>query len=256
MRHLFIRSIVATTVLAAACGAGAQDADVQLAAAEPTAPLAAPALDAAPADATSAPVRLVQLAFNSGRHQPGYERLRVVRREHTQNNVARQLALNVGLAVLTGGASFAFTGFSKDDLAGTPVVELGDDPIAANPAMTELRAQLGPLATDIYQRRARQLQENAAPAELPAFAKAELSPGDWHLVYENLAGQDALYRLKFSAQLGTGGLLRKPASCAYASEPLDWAAWQADGWQALRVERDKAVAHCVQALAATPEQHW
>ena len=77
-----------------------------------------------------------------------------------------------------------------------------------------------------------------------------------HLVYENLAGSDELYRLNFGAELGRPGFMRPPAACSYESEPVAWAAWQADHWQRLRDERAKAVARCTTTLAATPEKFW
>jgi hypothetical protein len=223
-------------------------------AADPTAPTA---------EATFAPQ--TRLRFHRGFYKPGIEKLRVVRREDTVGSVAGQVALNVAFAVLGGGA--AVQGFSKDDLGGTTLEELKDDPLGANPAITDLNEALGKVATDIYRKRAEAahataLADGSTPEEIADAAKVQaeadtpLHPGPWHLVYENLLGSDELFRLKFGAELGRAGFMRPPATCLYQSEPVAWAQWQADSWQHLREERAKAVAACTQTLAATPEKRW
>jgi len=37
---------------------------------------------------------------------------------------------------------------------------------------------------------------------------------------------------------------------------VEWTQWKADNWQRLREERAKAVAACMETLAATPEKRW
>lgn len=200
--------------------------------------------DAAPAppaaEAPAAPQTRVR--FDRGVYKPGIERLRVVRRENTVGPVAGQVALNVAFAVLAAD-------------------------LALNPAVGELTDALSKVATAIYRRRAEAahalaLTDGSTPEEIAEAAKVQavadtpLLPGPWHLVYENLLGSDALFRLKFGAQLGRPGFMRPPADCFYQSEPVAWAQWQADHWQRLREERAKAVAACTEALAATPEKRW
>ncbi len=229
----------------------------------PAAPAALAAVTEAPPEAPAAPQ--TRLRFNRGLYKPGIERLRVVRRENTVNNVAGQIALNVAFAVLVRGA--AVQGFSKDDLGGDTLDALKDDPLGVNPAMAELNEALGKVATDIYRKRAEAahataLTDGSTPEEIAEAGKVQaeadtpLLPGPWHLVYENLTGSDELFRLKFGAELGRPGFMRPPATCFYQSEPVAWAQWQADNWQRLREERTKAVAVCTETLAATPEKRW
>ncbi|MFM9928068.1 hypothetical protein VLK31_34210 [Variovorax sp. H27-G14] len=206
-----------------------------------------------------------RVLFKLGVYKPGIEKLRVVRREDTVGRVAGQVALNVAFAVLAGGAGVQ--GFSKDDLGGTTLAALQDDPLGVNPAISDLTDTLSKVATDIYRKRAAAahalaLTDGSTPEEIADAAKVQaqadtpLLPGPWHLVYENLLGSDELFRLKFGAQLGRAGFMRPPAECFYQSEPVAWAQWQADDWQHLRQERAKAVAACTAALSATPEKFW
>ena len=200
-------------------------------------------------------------------YKPGIEQLRVVRRENTMNNIAGQVALNIALSVIAGGVSVGAQGFSKDDLGGTTLEALKDDPLGVNPAISELNDALSKVATDIYRKRAEAayataLTDGSTPEEIEearkvqAVADTPLLPGSWHLVYENLTGSDELYRLKFGAELGRAGFMRPPAACFYQSEPVAWNEWQADNWQRLREERAKAVARCTETLSATPEKFW
>ncbi len=138
--------------------------------------------------------------------------------------------------------------------------------------MKELPEALGEIATRVYAERAwKELQRGrsesgwtredmAAAAQLPVEADAPINPGAWRLVYENLSGQDELYRLQFSAGLALAsprfGLPPMPANCSYHSEPVAWTAWQADGWQRLREERAKALARCVETLGQTKGRLW
>ncbi|WP_256221491.1 hypothetical protein [Variovorax sp. OK605] len=241
--------------------------------AEPDA--AAPATLATEAPAAQAPAEPVaasapalpqtRVLFKLGVYKPGIEKLRVVRREDTVGHAAGQVALNVAFAVLAGG--MAAQGFSKDDLGGTTLAALEQDPLGVNPAISDLTDALGKVATGIYRKRAEAahalaLTDGSTPEEIAEAAKVQaqadtpLLPGPWHLVYENLLGSDELFRLKFGAQLGRAGFMRPPAECFYQSEPVAWAQWQADNWQRLREERAKAVAACTAALAATPEKFW
>ncbi|MFV0672837.1 hypothetical protein [Variovorax sp. tm] len=232
----------------------------------PVAPIspAAPVEAVAPA-APAAPQTRVR--FSRGRYKPGIEQLRVVRRENTMNNIAGQVALNIALSVIAGGVSVGAQGFSKDDLGGTTLEALKDDPLGVNPAISELNDALSKVATDIYRKRAEAayataLTDGSTPEEIEearkvqAVADTPLLPGSWHLVYENLTGSDELYRLKFGAELGRAGFMRPPAACFYQSEPVAWNEWQADNWQRLREERAKAVARCTETLSATPEKFW
>lgn len=244
--------------------------------AEPDAPAAAAQQQSAEtvADAPTAPAAAAgpvapqtRLRFRLGTYKPGIEQLRVVRRENTMNNIAGQVALNIALSVITGGVSVGAQGFSKDDLGGTTLEALKDDPLGANPAMNELKDALSKVATDIYRKRAEAayataLTDGSTPEEIEEARKVQaeadtpLLPGPWHLVYENLTGSDELFRLKFGAELGRAGFMRPPAACFYQSEPVVWEQWQADNWQRLREERAKAVARCTETLSATPEKFW
>ena len=208
-----------------------------------------------------------RLRFTRGVYKPGIERLRVVRREDTGNHVAAQVALNVATTLIAGRLSIGAQGFSKDDLGGVTLEELKDDPLAVNPAITELNDALSKVATDIYRKRAEAayataLTDGSTPEEIEEARKVQkeadtpLNSGPWHLVYENLAGSDELFRLKFGAELGRAGFMRPPFACLYQSEPVAWTQWKADNWQRLREERAKAVAACTETLAATPEKRW
>lgn len=213
-------------------------------------------------DSAQSPI-VTRVSFSRGTYRPGIEQLRVVRRQNTINNVAAQVALNVAFIVLARGA--AVNSFSKDDLAGDDLPELAGHPAAANPAMQEVAEGLGRVATRFYARRAIEAvaaakTDGSAPedilgaAQIPADFGTVLTPGGWHLVYENLAGDDDLYRLRFGAQLGR--TFKGPGGCGYVSEPLPWAAWQADGWQRLREERAKATTACVDQLGAYITANW
>ncbi|WP_432728940.1 hypothetical protein [Variovorax sp. W6] len=222
---------------------------------------------AAPAAAAEPAAPQTRVRFSRGMYKPGIEQLRVVRRESTMNNIAGQVALNIALTAIAGRVSVGAQGFSKDDLGGTTLEALKDDPAGANPAMSELVDALSKVATDIYRKRAEAayataLTDGSTPEEIEearkvqAVADTPLLPGSWHLVYENLTGSDELFRLKFGAELGRAGFMRPPATCFYQSEPVAWNEWQADNWQRLREERAKAVARCTETLAATPEKFW
>lgn len=230
-----------------------------------------PALVIAPAraDSTDAQASALQtrLRFDRSSYKPGIERLRVVKRENTINNAAAQVFLSVAASALAGGVSIGGQGFSKDHLAGTDLDELNGDPVAVNPAISDLNDALSRVATEIYRKRAETahaeaLQDGSTPEEIEEASQVQkeadtpLRPGAWHLVYENLSGSDELFRLKFGAELGRPGFRRPPAICAYESEPIAWAQWKSDNWQRLRDERAKAVTRCTEALAATPENRW
>ncbi|WP_323500062.1 hypothetical protein [Variovorax sp. RTB1] len=206
---------------------------------------------------------VTRVVFNRGMYKPGIERLRVVRRQNTVNNVAAQVALNIALIALTRGA--AVQGFSKDELAGDAMPELANDPVSANPASQDVANGLGRMATRFYARRAIEAvavaktdgstpEEIADASQIPKDLGTALNPTGWQLVYENIASGDDLYRLKFGAQLGR--TFKGPVVCGYVSEPLGWAAWQVDGWQHLREERAKAVTRCTTDLGAYIAANW
>jgi hypothetical protein len=228
---------------------------------------ATPPLPPVASAAQEAAAPQTRMRFTRGVYKPGIERLRVVRREDTGNYVATQVALNVATTLIAGRLSLGAQGFSKDDLGGVTPEELKDDPLAVNPAITELNDALSKVATDIYRKRAEAayataLTDGSTPEEIEEARKVQkeadtpLNSGPWHLVYENLAGSDELFRLKFGAELGRAGFMRPPFACLYQSEPVAWTQWKADNWQRLREERAKAVASCTETLAATPEKRW
>jgi len=268
LRHAFFhRTVVIALALAlSACGTRkpvtAPSAD-QLAAMAAALAEQEQRLTALAADTSEASPIVTRVVFNRGMYKPGIERLRVVRRQNTFNNVAAQVALNVALIALTRGG--ALQSFSKDDLGGDEIPELASDPVAVNPAMQDLADGLGRMATRFYARRAIEAvavaktdgstpEEIAGVSQIPKDFGTALTPAGWQLVYENLAAGDDLYRLKFGAQLGR--IYTGPIGCGYASEPLAWAAWQADSWQRLREERAKAVTQCTAALAAQVAANW
>ncbi|MFS2051028.1 hypothetical protein ACEN9J_35820 [Variovorax sp. Varisp41] len=232
----------------------------------------APALDSYVAADGIVPVGTTRLHLRGSKYPDGFEQLRVVRRDHAGRAVATQVALQVGLAAVTGGRALAVQGFSKEELAGDTIPELASQPWAANPGMKELPEALGEMATRVYAARAwKELERGrsesgwthedmVAAAQLPAQADAPVSPGAWHLIYENLSGKDDLYRLQFSATLDLAsprfGLPPMPAGCRYQSEPVAWKAWQSNDWQRLREERAKALAQCVETLGQTRARLW
>lgn len=242
-----------------------------LAATQPEeAAVSAPPLSSYAAADGLVPVGTTKMRLNS--YPGGLEQLRVVRRDHTGRAVASQVALNVGLAVATGGRGGVVQSFSKDELIGDAVPELAGQSWASNPGLKELPQALSEIATRVYAARAWEELERGrsesgwtredmlAAAQLPAEADAPVNPGVWRLVYENLSGQDELYRLQFSAGLGLAslrfGLPPMPANCFYQSEPVAWTAWQADAWQRVREERAKALAQCIETLGQTKARLW
>ena len=233
----------------------------------------APALSSYAAPDGIVPVGKTQVRLRGKSYPEDFEPLRVVRRDHTGNAVAAQVALRVGASAIVGRPVIGTVqGFSKDDLVGDPVPELVGQPWATNPGLKDLPEVLGEVATRVYAARAwaelergrresgwtREDMESAA--QLPAEADAPINPGVWRLVYENLSGTDELYRLQFSAGLALAslrfGLPPIPANCSYRSEPADWAAWRADNWQRIREERAKALAQCVDTLVQTKARLW
>lgn len=101
--------------------------------------------------------------------------------------------------------------------------------------------------------------ERVALAQLPAEARPSVTPGSWLLFPQPMGDNQEAYRLQFSASLGLGqvaGMTLAPVRCAYRSEPVSWMGWQAEGWQRLREEREKAVAQCVRELSATRASLW
>ena len=208
-----------------------------------------------------------RLPFQRGSYKPGIESLRVVKRENTTNLVARQIAASVALSVFTGRLIAGVDNFSKDDLAGDLLEELKNDPVAVNPAISDLNDALSKVATEIYIRRAANArvialkdgstaEEIEEASQIPTEADTPLHPKAWHLVYENISGSDELFRLKFGAELGRAGFMRPPAVCTYESESIAWTEWRANDWQRLRKERAKAVEECTRVLASTPEKRW
>ncbi|WP_280808584.1 hypothetical protein [Variovorax boronicumulans] len=235
--------------------------------------VSAPALGSYAAADGLVPVGQTKVRLRYKTYPEGYEQLRVVRRSHTGQTVAAQVALNVGLAVALGRVGgVGAQSFTKDDLIGDPVPELAGQAWASNPGMTELPQALGEIATRVYAARAwKELERGrsesgwtredmAAAAQLPAEADAPINVGVWRLVYENLSGDDELYRLQFGAGLALAslrfGLPPIPATCLYRSEPATWTAWQTNDWQHLRDERAKALAYCVDTLGQTKGSLW
>lgn len=218
-----------------------------------------------PAPSADAPRIVTRVVFARDGQKQGIERLHVVRRQNTMNNVAGQVALNVALLALGVGAAGA--GFSKTDLLGDDIPELANDPVAVNPGLDDLRDALSVIATRVYAERAAKAQADArtdgstpeeikAAGEVPDTLDTPLHPRAWQLVYENLSTDDGLYRLRFSAEMGRAGFMRPPMLCAYESEPLSWAAWRSQNWQPLREARSKAVAHCTEVLGAFAKKRW
>ena len=208
-----------------------------------------------------------RLRFERGMYKPGIESLSVVRRESTLSNVAGQVAISVVASILSRGVALGGSSFSKNDLAGDPIAELANDPVAVHAAQSDLNEALSRVATRIYQERAdvaraEAKEEGLSQAEidkagqLQPEADTPLRAGSWQLVYENLNGTDELFRLTLGAELGKPGFRRPPLTCAYASEPIAWNDWRANNWQKLRDERALGVAACAQVLAASPPDRW
>ena len=175
-------------------------------------------------------------------HPDGYEGLRIVHRADTGSSIALQVGLNVGLALLTRGV--AFQSFSKDDLRGTPVEGI-DAELARNPAISELPQAVAEMAVRLHaQRKAAGEAPDALPDELPVAVFV----GPWSLVYENLAGSDELYRLRFGAALNWKprpfAVHARPQGCSWKSDALTLTEWQANDWQQLREQRAMASAAC------------
>ena len=88
------------------------------------APASADSAEAQASAAAEAPkevsARQTRLRFDRGSYKPGIERLRVVKREDTFNNVAAQVFLSVAASALTGGVGIGAQGFSKDQLFRLP----------------------------------------------------------------------------------------------------------------------------------------
>lgn len=211
------------------------------------------------------PMGATRMLLKESSYLRGVDELRVVRRVDTQAGVAAQVAFNVVTAAVLGSVSFE--SFSKTALAGSPVEELQDEALAANPGMHELLDAMSIEATRVYRARVEKRlaqgreegwtrEEMLEEAQVQAEADWPLNAGNWHLIYENLMGDDELYRLHLSAALGRPGFMRPPLECAYQSEPVAWAQWMADDWRLLREEKVKAVAQCTQQLATTPDKYW
>ena len=203
-------------------------------------------------EAAPAIVAVPRMRFIRGTYKEGIEQLRIVQREHTSANIALQVGVNIGLALLTrstGTFGVAGQGFSKGDLAGAPVEGLQDAALRENPAVSELPRALGVRAAQIYSGQiAAAERAEPAPDELPVV----LLPGAWHLVYESLGSDDGLYRLTFGAQVNWPPRLfrvpSRPLACNFASDPATLDQKRLGDWRRLREERAKAVAACTATL--------
>jgi hypothetical protein len=207
--------------------------------------------EAPPVEAESAP----HVTFSRGTYREGIERLRIVRRENTANNIALQAAISIGVSLLSRGVVLGAAGFSKEDLLGDEVEGL-DASVSENPAVSDLPRAVGESALRIYrERRADGTNPSAAP---PAEFPAVVMPRSWKLVYENLSGDDELFRLNFGAALTWKPrflvIQGRPTVCSYLSESATLSQWRESGWQRLREERSRALLNCAKTFdAALPD---
>lgn len=230
----------------------------------------APALNSYQAADGLSPQGTTRVRLRKDNYPRGFEILQIVRREQAGRLIAGQAVLTAGVMAVTRGGFI--NGFAMGQLEGEPIAELAGQSWASHPAMQELPQALSEVATRIYAARAwRELERSRvetgwsredieAAAQLPAEADAPLAPGYWRLVYENLTGDDDLFRLQFSASLGLAGpgygVPPVPAQCVYVSEPVRWPDWRANEWQRLRDERVKALDGCMLVFMKTRADLW
>lgn len=195
----------------------------------------------ATAEAPAAPIPLPPLAvmyshvgLRGSRMVAEMDGLRVVRQEATQNNIARQVALNAALMLFVRGPAIGISGFSKDDFKGVEPEDAVDKNRLTNPGITHLPAET--------QRRATQWLAEHKPANQMAFKQPlVINSAAWRLIYNSLDAADTTFRLKFEAEIYKirenpsfiTGDRRGGKACTYTSEARQLDDWKANDYQAV-----------------------
>lgn len=224
-------------------------------------PLPVPAAAVAPpvvSEITSAraiAVKFSRTGLSGARMKDEMDGLRVVRQADTGNAIGTQVALNVGLALLTGGRGFTAQGFSKDDLVGI-------EPEGA----TNLRRLINPglyaLPDEMERAITRWKAGNPKTQAVDFHKPLVVNSASWTLVYNSLDMADATYVLKLNAEIFKEREKyrwpmpsRRPGTpCTYSSEPRSLEAWKANDYQAVVDLAPAAVSYCVNYfLAQMPE---
>jgi hypothetical protein len=177
--------------------------------------------------------------------------VRIVRPQNTQRAVAGQVALNVIMLALGGGAGVS--GFSKNDLKGNEITDLVDRQNIQNPIPTAFVSRVDTLVSNW-------LKDNAE-YQTKAYKNALMvAGGSSKLVYESLSGEGAdkfklstdlmIYKRRESANFlsfsPVVSLSCGNSSAALASEQ-DWAK---DNWRLVKTELDAALKSCEERLLA------
>ncbi|RYX90151.1 MAG: hypothetical protein EOO28_30490 [Comamonadaceae bacterium] len=218
---------------------------------QPDPPLANPALvKEIPAPPPRFLVNVVSsnIAADNSRWTPNMYSLRVVHRTAMQNRVAQQVALNVFMLVVAGGAGFQ--ALSKDDLSGVEADNVQDEQRIRTPLT---------LLLPVLQSRANEWLSKTEPADAPPFEKPlVVGSHSWRLIYDSLASTDDSYRLTFDAGIYKeldnfsflNGTRRAGGGCKWASEPRKLEEWKANDYQAVADLAPQAAAKCAGEFAA------
>jgi hypothetical protein len=173
--------------------------------------------------------------------------VRIVKREHTQKNVAAQVLLNV----LMLGAGSGFQGFSKDGLKGSTIEDISSRENLRTPVT-------GTFVTALEKKVNASLQSNEKLRGNLYTKPLRVAGGDSRLVYESLQGNDEeQFRLKTSLSvykvkenyfsLMPGGYM----SCDEESpEPMPQSKWAENDYQLVKTQLNDQLARCETKILA------
>ncbi|TFY97339.1 hypothetical protein [Ramlibacter rhizophilus] len=174
----------------------------------------------------------------------------LLRREATQKQIGRQLALNAFLLVAT--RSVGFQTFSKEQLKGIPIPDVQDRSNLQNPVPTTF---VNSLERTVNDRVSKDPEFRGKTFQHPIV----VGGGFASLVYESLVGESTDYYLRLDLNVYKQ---RKSASifnftppaivnCAKRSEgarPLE--EWAADSYQPLKTQLEQILAACERKVIA------
>jgi len=161
----------------------------------------------------------------------------VVRRSTTQKVVNQRILTGVAIALITGGAGFAFETFSKDDLMGASITQVKDKANVANPVADAYISRL---------QRSLKLFLAADPELRDKTFKHPLliSGGEARLIYEDLSGTDEerfrlvteiiVYKRRETANFLSPVKVVEMRCAASSPEPWPEARWAENDYAPLR----------------------
>ena len=174
----------------------------------------------------------------------------IVKRRATEKNVATQIGLNVLLFALGGGGTIQ--PFSKEDLKGARIEDLGDRKNLANPVSTEF---VNTLQDDVNSA----ILKDATLKKKISQKELMVSGGSSRLVYEKLAGKNEeqfrlkteLYVLAKEKGFHLNFHTPKMVTCSENSNDLlTQAQWAENGYQLVKADLDTTLQACEKKVLA------